>query len=270
MSDQEEVGILLAREPSQENDLRLAIFGETRGIFWITAKHARASKRRFGGRLQPFSRSRFFLARFRQTFVLDGVEVEAPRLQIPGDLARYYPACYLVEAARVALRAGSPQPVFFRLLDDLLRVLDEAQPAPHFLVRGRFERELLELLGSWPPAPPPLPQVTFGLDAQDWGDSPPGPRHLRVDPKAYEVFEALAGLPLDTALAHDPGVDALRDLYRLSAHLLRYHLDRPLKSEKLLNEFQGKAIAALEAASEVRSEEVGEAKPGSEAGDSIE
>ena len=253
--------LLLRREPSGEADERVALLGEARGLFWVTARGARRSKKRFMGVLEPFTRGIFRTARVGRGEVLEDVEPASRWDRIPRDLGRYYVACYACEAVARLLRVGHPAPELFRVLAALLDDLQESEETAHMLWRALFEAALLEHQGIFPELDPELAEaetLVYDLDADHWGlpalGERPSPTRIELPRRAWTNFLELRELPLAEARARAPDLAGLRPVNRLTAYLLRYNLQLELNSARLLNAFQKKALE-LGAGSSPASEE---------------
>ncbi len=133
-----------------ESDRVASFLSLERGRVSAFARGARASKRRFGGALEPFT---LLSAEVRERpgadlFTLDNVTVQRSVGGIRGDLARIACAAYACELARELLRESEPHPDLFALLVDLLSRFD-AGPASAGALRA-FELGALRSAGLMP------------------------------------------------------------------------------------------------------------------------
>jgi DNA repair protein RecO (recombination protein O) len=245
----EEHAILLRSEDSGEADRRIALLGEEHGLLWVTARGARRSKKRFVGLLEPFTRGLFRLGRRKRTIYLEGVELQGRRDRIPGDLGRFYLASYLCELTSRALRVGSPAPEVFALLREHLDELQESSAVLHLRWRALFEADLLEIQGLFPRLDPELVEVgraTLDIHAGGWvsPSAAPIPGGLRVELPAtiWARFLAARELPLSEVRKLSWPAQEMRLVNRITALLVRSHLQLRLNSEGLLNRFQRGAL----------------------------
>jgi DNA repair protein RecO (recombination protein O) len=252
----EEHAVLLKVELRDESDKRLALLGEERGLFWVTAKGARKSKKRFVGVLEPFTRGVYRTARYGKGEYLDSVDVTGARDRIPGDLGRYYVACYACELVSRLLRTGTPAPGYFDLLTALLDDLQVSEETEHQLWRAVFEAGILELQGLWPGPGPDVEgaewlaidvttgEVSLGSAPEPGENESPPVRGAKVTIGAllWEVFERLRQLPLIEARRLAPPSAELRPMNRLTALMIRDQLQLELNSVRLLNQFQKRAL----------------------------
>jgi DNA repair protein RecO (recombination protein O) len=150
----------------------VTLFTRERGKVSAFARAARASRRRFGGALEPFTLVAAEL-RERAGAELLGLDSVSPLRAyggIRGDLARIACAAYAVELARELVRDHEPHEDLFDLLGTYLALLDAAPARPAGL-RG-FELGALRAAGLAP-----------RLDAcVRCGGALPADRAVRLDP----------------------------------------------------------------------------------------
>jgi DNA repair protein RecO (recombination protein O) len=134
-----------------EADRVVTLLSRERGKLVAFARGARASKRRFGGGLEPFTLVSAELAERGGGDAmarLESVNVERSFHQIRTDLARIGCAAYAAELARELVRDHEPHPTLFDLLVDYLGRLDAAPARPAEL--RAFELGALEAAGFQP------------------------------------------------------------------------------------------------------------------------
>jgi DNA repair protein RecO (recombination protein O) len=128
----------------------VTLLSEERGKLAAFARGARASRRRFGGALEPFT---LLDAEVKERpgsdlVTLESVHVVRPFGAIRGDLARIACAAYASELARELVRDHEPHPDLVALLVDYLGLLD-AGPARPAALRA-FELGALRAAGLMP------------------------------------------------------------------------------------------------------------------------
>jgi DNA repair protein RecO (recombination protein O) len=134
-----------------EADRVVTLLSRERGKLVAFARGARASKRRFGGGLEPFTQVTAELAEQGGGDAmarLDSVSVDRSFHRIRGDLARIGCAAYAAELARELVRDHEPHAALFDLLVEYLGRLD-ASPARPAELRV-FELGALEAAGFQP------------------------------------------------------------------------------------------------------------------------
>jgi DNA repair protein RecO (recombination protein O) len=202
-----------------ESDRVVTLLSRERGKVSAFARGARASRRRFGGALEPFTLIAAEV-RARSASELLGLESAAVLRGhggIRGDLARIACAAYAAEAARELVRDHEPHDDLFDLLVDYLELLDRAPARPAAL--RAFELGALGAAGLAP---------RLDACARCGGALDPSARAVRFDPGQGGVLcaacsTAAPGAPL---LSRD-AVDALG---RLQAGGLAVALAEPLPS----------------------------------------
>jgi DNA repair protein RecO (recombination protein O) len=134
-----------------EADRVVTLLSRERGKLVAFARGARASKRRFGGGLEPFTLVTAELAERGGGDAmarLDSVSVERSFHHVRADLARIGCAAYAAELARELVRDHEPHARLFDLLVEYLGRLDAAPAGPAEL--RIFELGALEAAGFQP------------------------------------------------------------------------------------------------------------------------
>jgi DNA repair protein RecO (recombination protein O) len=241
-------GVVLRSVDYGEADRVVTLLTEERGRISAFARGARASRRRFGGALEPFT---VVDAELKERpgsdlFTLEAVAVQRAFGAIRQDLARIACAGYACELARELVREGEAQPELFALVVEYLGLLD-ARPADPTTLRA-FELRALRAAGVVPRLDAcvrcggPLPAgARLRLDPGEGGMlcGTCGPAHARAPIVTAETAAALhrlasadlasaAGAPLAQAAATEA-----RDAH---AAVVEHHLGRRLQSRKFLDE----------------------------------
>ena len=229
-----------------ESDRVVTLLTAERGKLAAFARGARASRRRFGGALEPFTllaveaRER----RGAELLSLTSAQVERGFGAIRGDLARIGCAAYACELARELTRDDEPHPDLFQLLCAYLESLDAAPPAAAGL--RAFELGALRAAGLGP-----------RLDAcARCGAAPGQGTRLRFDP-AHGGLLCHRCAPFASPGARDLSAGTARLLLRLDARgaegvelgpgearesrealgaFIEHHLGRRLQSRRFLDE----------------------------------
>ncbi|MFW5966609.1 MAG: DNA repair protein RecO [Persicimonas sp.] len=145
---------ILRRVEYGEKDLIVTVLGRDTGKFSAIAKAARASKKRFGGGLQPMRclELRYSHKSGRDLAFLREIDVLEDYAGLEGDFERITVGSYATELVREVCREGDAEPPLFDLLRAFYRRLAEADAAVLALesVLHDFELSLLELHGALP------------------------------------------------------------------------------------------------------------------------
>jgi len=231
-----------------ESDRVVTLLARGRGKLAAFARGARASAKRFGGGLEPFTLVSAELTGRGggdQLLRLESVSPERAFHRVRGDLARIACAAYAVELAGELTRDHEAHDDLFDLLVAYLTALDEAPAAPATL--RAYELAALSAAGFQPRldacarcgAPLPPDEVSFSpadggtLCAACARQAPPG--RLVLSAAGLEVLRRLqeGGLaagaePLDPAA----GRESREALERFLTHLLGHRL----QARKFLDE----------------------------------
>jgi DNA repair protein RecO (recombination protein O) len=233
-----------------ESDRVVTLLSRERGKLSAFARGARASRRRFGGVLEPFTliaaevraRSSSELLGLESAAVLDG------HGGIRGDLARIACAAYAAEVARELVRDHEPHDDLFDLLIEYLALLDRAPARPAAL--RAFELGALGAAGLAP---------RLDACARCGGELDPSARAVRFDPDqggllcsacsavaapgalllsraAVDALARLQGGGLAAALAESLPPPAGRELREALGAFLSHHLGRTLAARRFLDE----------------------------------
>ncbi len=129
------LGVVLRTVDYGEADRVVTLLTRERGKISAFARGARASRRRFGGALEPFTLLRIEARERRgaDLLSLDSVAVVRGFGGIRADLARIACAGYACDLARELVRDSEPHPELLALLVDYLGRLDEGPARPTVL-----------------------------------------------------------------------------------------------------------------------------------------
>jgi DNA repair protein RecO (recombination protein O) len=145
------LAVVLRTVDHGESDRVVTLLARGHGKLAAFARAARASRKRFGGALEPFTLVRAELSGrggADRLLRLDSVAPERAFHAIRGDLARIACAAYATELSRELTRDHEPHDDLFDLLVDYLTRLDEALARPATL--RAFELAALSAAGYQP------------------------------------------------------------------------------------------------------------------------
>lgn len=239
--------VVLRRQDLGETDRLLTLLTPGQGKLRAVAKGVRRPGSRKAGHLEPFSRVDVLLARGRELDVITQAEAVHVYPHVREDLLRLGRAAYLVELVdRFALEQEG-QPALYRLLVELLGLLEAGREAGAVLRYGQLR--LLELAGYQPElfrcvscgeALQPVGQffsvAEGGVRCPRCGPGPSEGRPLSL--AALKVlrhtqrssFEVAASARLSPSTAHE--VDGLLEAY------LNYLLERRLRAPQFVRDVQ--------------------------------
>jgi len=229
-----------------ESDRVVTLFTAERGKLAAFARGARASRRRFGGALEPFTLLEVEAKERRgaELLSLESAQVLRGFGTLRGDLARIACASYACELARELVRDAEAHPDLFELLAAYLGDLDAAPPTAAGL--RAFELGALRAAGLGP-----------RLEACARCGETPGERtRLRFDPAhggllchrcaafaspsardlSAATAQALARLDAHGAGEGDLGPEEARESREALTGFIEHHLGRRLQSRRFLDE----------------------------------
>jgi DNA repair protein RecO (recombination protein O) len=137
--------LLLRKRPYGDADYVITLFTREFGKISAFARNAKSSRKRFGGRLEPFVH---FLARFRERpgdmkFLEDLETIEVFR-HLMEDLELFMWGSFITESAEILLPKESPNEEMFNLFVDTLR---SSTAEERHAARARVPAETLSLSG---------------------------------------------------------------------------------------------------------------------------
>ncbi len=143
--------IVLGHTDYGERDRIVRIINPELGVVAALARSARASRKRFGGALEPGNKLQAHLRRGRGTlWHLERVELEDGRLGTRRDLVRLTLLAYCCEVVGRLAQEQQAEPRFFGLLDMAALLLDAMTDAPSTTWRLGFEAKALTFAGLAP------------------------------------------------------------------------------------------------------------------------
>ncbi|HSN92364.1 MAG TPA: DNA repair protein RecO [Anaeromyxobacteraceae bacterium] len=231
-----------------EADRVVLLLSRERGKVSAFARGARASRRRFGGALEPFTllaaeaRER----RGAELLGLETVSVVRAFGGIRGDLARIACAAYAAELSRELVRDHEPHPDLFDLLVAYLSALDSGPARPAAL--RAFELGALRAAGFMPRLDAcarcgaGLPDAPVRFDAEPGGALCPGcaaaagPRSVSLSPGTLRALRGLQEGGLAAAETEPLLPPAGREGREALAHFVEHVLGRRLRSRAFLDE----------------------------------
>jgi DNA repair protein RecO (recombination protein O) len=227
----------------------VTLLSRERGKVSAFARGARASRRRFGGALEPFTA---LTAEVRERggsdlLSLDSVSVLRAHGGIRGDLTRIACAGYAAELSRELVRDHEPHEELFALLLEYLGALDGAPARPELL--RAFELGALRAAGL---APRLDACAACGAAVAEGARARFDPAHggalcegcggaasagaLALSPGAREALIALADGGLPAAATASLAPPAGREARDALARFIEHHLGRKLSARRFLDE----------------------------------
>ncbi len=237
MSTRQLRAVVVGRQDYGEADRIVRLLSAELGRISVLARHARKSRRRFGGRLDLSNVLTVTVKRGRgELYLLTDCDLEAGHPHLRGDLYRLSLAGYACELCAGLAQEDRPEPRLFGLLEVALLVLEAASSEPARAFRAGLEAKALTF-GGLTPSLEGCAVCHEGLDEPlAWSPEAGGACHRRcadgeaISPRWVAAVEAARRTPLrdlvDVELPPGPRW-ALHELYR-------WQVGKPLKSAEVL------------------------------------
>jgi DNA repair protein RecO (recombination protein O) len=238
--------IVLRWRPYGESDKIATLLTEEFGKLTGIAKGAKNSRRRFANSLEPLARVR---VRFRQKPTATLAFLESCELLLStapfSDPARFAYGSYLAELADQLTLEDDPVHALYALLDEALLALEQG-PATTAFLRG-FELQLLTRAGfepqldrcarceqAWIDGEPAAFSLSHGT-LTCWRCRREEDGTVSIGAEVLPHLAQLKALPLAACREHGLGT-LTREASQLTGRLLALHLNRPLRSVKLIEQ----------------------------------
>lgn len=224
--------IVLSTGATGEADRVVTLLTATHGRLTAFAAHARRSRRRFGGALDPFTCVRAALVERRAaTYRLDETAVLDAFEGIRTDLARIGRAGCAVELSRELCRDGEPHPELYAALRDYLARLSSGGSTTSDLLR--FELAALAAVGL----APRLDRCARcgAADADRFDAAAGGAACARCAPRATRPRQGTLAVLLRPAGDAEPDARTRAEARDLVAAFVQHHVGVRLKSRRFLD-----------------------------------
>ncbi|MFZ0663711.1 MAG: DNA repair protein RecO [Acidobacteriaceae bacterium] len=236
--------LILRTWPVHEADQIVSFFTRDQGKLKGIAKSAAKSRKRFGGALEPMT---YVLASYaekpRQDLVrLDSCEILASPLSEPVDYARAAALAFLAEVLEETLQDHDPQDAVFRLA---LSVLEQTRTDRIWLPVTYFGLWMVRLMGWMPEIarcttcgkpfagkPAYFESELDGLVCAEHRH----PAARALSPESLAVAARIFHEPIAALAAEEWPRNRAADLRRFSLQGLERHLERKLRSVRVLNQ----------------------------------
>ena len=236
--------IVLRHYPIGEADYLLTLYTPGKGKVRAVAKGARRIKSKLGGHVEPPMRTSLFMSKGQNLDSVGQAEALEGFRPLREDLQRLNQSLYMLELVDAFSQEEQPNYPLYRLtLDSLRSLAGDAPPAllPFFQMRlldyTGFRPELQRCVECQAELEPGLHSFSPGNGgALCDACHPPGVSVLPMSLNAIKVLRFLQreSMPSAERLTLEP--ETLAEVDRLLGSLLRYVLDRDLKSFRFLQQ----------------------------------
>jgi len=257
-------GIVIRRRDQGEAD-RILTLCTPEGKIEVNAKGARKVRSRKAGHVELFARSRFVIARVRNSWdIVSQVEMVTPHAALRSDLLRGAYARYVGELLDRFFAVGEGTPALFDLLNYALEWLCEDSDLDlttrfyeqHLLSLAGFQPELFRCVGQHEGLVSlPLHDSTrdeardvhfYGFDPERGGTLCPDcyarqatqPRIVPLSPDGLALLQACRQQPYTQLRTRRIAPALHTEIERAMRHYITYHLERSVKSGAFLSDLK--------------------------------
>jgi DNA repair protein RecO (recombination protein O) len=240
--------IVLRRTDFGEADRILTLFSPAYGKLRAIAKGSRRTTSRLAGHLEPFTRTQLLLAAGRELDIVTQAEGRERLDHLRDDVWHATGAWYVAELVDRFLEDADPHPRLYARFVHTLRLLDDGASAPAtsrgWLALRHFELHLLDELGYRPAlhtcagCETPLRPEENGFSAELGGALCPACSRYaqrRMSLGAFKVLRLLQMTEWDAVPRLRLASGERNEVEGILQSVLRYHLDRELKSWAFLH-----------------------------------
>jgi DNA repair protein RecO (recombination protein O) len=252
MKTYKDEALVLRSHKLGEADKIITLLTREHGKKRAVAKGLRRTKSKFGARLEPGTHLQMELYRGRNLDIVTGAEIVCPHARVKEDYRKYLYAQAMLEFMDKSLHDDQHVPLAFPALSASLEAL-AGEVCSYDLMLAAFELKICALIGYRPhldrcvccggelgQGPVRFRLAEGGLSCRDC----PASEAALVDAELLELMRrtfrssmaAVAEMPVDPTLA--------RRLMRLCFNYSEFHLDRQIKSHRLLESWDLTATGA--------------------------
>jgi len=230
-----------------EADKIIILYSGSRGKIRAVAKGARKTKSKFGGTLEPFTVADMMFYEGKSLDIIQQAEIIMSFKEIRADLEKLKYGSVLLELIDKVGQEREESYDSFSLLLAALQCLKDAAGNYRTLLTV-FQLKLMVILGYRPhlsrcpacagPLPEASEQAYFSLKYGGLlcdGCLPRDPEAVAVSPETRAHIEQALDTPLARWQELDFNADNVKGIARLTEMFVAYHLDRKLKSPRLLD-----------------------------------
>ncbi len=240
--------IVLRSHKLGEADKIITLLTGEHGKKRAVAKGLRRTKSKFGGRLEACTHLQLELYRGRNLDIITGAEIVDPHVPLRENHHKYICAQAMLEMMDKSLHDDQQVSNAFGALSASLTAL-EGEVNSYELMLAAFELKLCALVGYRPhldrclACGSPVAGTSAVLRLSEGGIccpacSGPASAAVHLDPAMLELTRRIFKASMAEVGRMDVDGGAARKLMRLSFSFSEYHLDRPIKSHRILEGYR--------------------------------
>ncbi len=254
MKTYKDEAIVLRSHKLGEADKIITLLTRENGKKRAVAKGLRRTKSKFGGRLEPGTHLQLELYRGRNLDIITGAEIIDPHIPLRENHHKYICVQSMLELADKSLHDDQHVSNAFGALAASLTAM-EGEVNSYELMLAAFELKLCALVGYRPHldhcmscgceisgTPAILRLSEGGICCPSC--SGPTSASVRLDPEMLELVRRIFKTSMADVGRIRMDSQAARKLMRLSFSFSEYHLDRPIKSHRILEDYRFGATAS--------------------------
>ncbi len=207
-------GIILSGQPIGEYDRRIVILTKERGKISCFARGARKPNSPLLGNTRSFAFGTFYLYEGRNSYSLHSAQISNYFEELIKDYDATLYACYFAEIADYYGREGIEAKDTINLLYMAFCALTDDRLNKE-IIKSTYEIRAVVLSGECPP-----PEELFGGQA--------------ISEDFNKLFMYIATCPLERLFKYTLGQESSAGLKRFSEKLIKYSVDKKLRSREML------------------------------------
>lgn len=253
MKTYKDEAIVLRSHKLGEADKIITLLTREHGKKRAVAKGLRRTRSKFGGRLEPCTHLQLELYRGRNLDIITGAEIIDPHVPLREDHHRYICAQSMLELMDKSIHDDQHVSNAFQALSVSLSAM-EGEVNSYELMLAAFELKLCALVGYRPyldcciscgseiaGTPAVLRLSEGGICCP--ACSGPASAAVSLEPEMLELVRRIFRTSMADVSRISLDNQAARKLMRLSFSFSEYHLDRPIKSHRILEDYRFGAAA---------------------------
>ncbi len=253
MKTYKDEAIVLRSHKLGEADKIITLLTLEHGKKRAVAKGLRRTKSKFGGRLEPATHLQMELYRGRNLDIITGAEIISPHVPLRENHHKYLCVQSMLEMMDKSLHEHQQVDNAFQALSATLAAM-EGEVNCYELMLAAFELKMCALVGYRPHldhcmacgatisgAPAILRLSEGGISCP--ACSGPASAAISLEPEMLELLRRIFRTSMADVSHISIDNRAARKLMRLSFSYSEYHLDRPIKSHRILEDYRFGAAA---------------------------
>ncbi len=234
-------GMIISQSPIGEYDKRIVILTDSIGRISVFARGARRQNSAFMGQTEVFSFGTFTIYPGKSSYTLTGVSVENYFSDIRTDLSKSVLGMYFLEFASYYTREGQNETETLKLIYATLLAMEKGK-VPLELIRRIYELRLMTIHGEAmdltecmecgkEEANMYLSMAERGIHCKDHKKE----NDIMLDASSLYTLRYVESIPIERLYSFSVSDPVMERFSKIMDGYMRRYLDRPLRSEEMLN-----------------------------------